>query len=752
MKKIDYDYKRLYPFKWFILENFPFIEADFDAITNWQLFCKLGKEMNKVINSVNMTGEQVELLTNAFNQLQEYVTNYFENLDVQEEINNKLDEMAEGGELANIIAEFIEMQGLLLYDNVNEMKQSTNLRNGSFAKTYGFYSINDGGKAFYKVREKQENEVPNNITVIQLSDASLVAELVTDKVLDVKQFGAKGDGTSNDTVSIQTALTFASNLGKKLVFSKGVYLVDSSLIINNENNDVIIEGDSAIISLSGTESGYRLFDITAKNVKIDNIKIDGNLTNQNQFEITDYSALKIYTACRLTGNNITINNIKVENIYGNAFQFFKYQNINISNISISNVGGHFYLNNDYDSFGDAFYFGGHEGTSNISIENVNSIGKYNNTTLSRIGICVENLLNNIIDEKTIINVNNCNLINYDRGIHCESIRGVCEIVYTSGKIYSNVSVLNWSDDENKLKFYGNNILFDYADGNYNGSYGIRRTIIDIKNSVVNCKTQSLGSYRTKGKYSNCVFNNIIRTMFNSAGHIDIENSVANIGSLSTYLCYSSDIHWNNCTFISDTDINESKSSTSMYYKSCTFNKFIPHYIAENLKNEIYMSNSYSYTATNKRDLQSAKLYLDTTHISNPNMSQTFPIENIDLYKYFGYRQIPSDSTIQFFPTFDGILLRPNSKYLLLSLGTNDWTHLYTGRTFTNYYYNIITTDNSGNITIAETQTVGNPTTGGYGLSIDYINNTVGRSGNYSSIVCQWLLPYFYRDYLPNFPV
>lgn len=42
----------------------------------------------------------------AFKSLKEYVTNYFDNLDVQEEINNKLDAMMESGELDNIIEEF----------------------------------------------------------------------------------------------------------------------------------------------------------------------------------------------------------------------------------------------------------------------------------------------------------------------------------------------------------------------------------------------------------------------------------------------------------------------------------------------------------------------------------------------------------------------------------------------------------------------------------------------------------------------
>ena len=69
-ENINYEYKKLCPFKWFVLENFPFIEADFDALTNWQLFCKLGQEMNKIITSVNLSGEQIEKLTESFNNLQ----------------------------------------------------------------------------------------------------------------------------------------------------------------------------------------------------------------------------------------------------------------------------------------------------------------------------------------------------------------------------------------------------------------------------------------------------------------------------------------------------------------------------------------------------------------------------------------------------------------------------------------------------------------------------------------------------------
>ena len=98
-----FNYSNLTPFKWFVLQNFPFIEAQFDALTNWQLFEKLGREINKLINSENTLGSQVEDVTNAFIELQNYVNTYFDNLDVQEEINNKLDAMVEDGTLDQII-------------------------------------------------------------------------------------------------------------------------------------------------------------------------------------------------------------------------------------------------------------------------------------------------------------------------------------------------------------------------------------------------------------------------------------------------------------------------------------------------------------------------------------------------------------------------------------------------------------------------------------------------------------------------
>ena len=196
-----FEYKNLTPFKWFVLENFPFIEADFDALTEWQLFCKLGKEINKIINSTNTLGIQVENLT-------DYVKNYFDNLDVQDEINNKLNEMAESGELQEIIAQYLQLAGILSFNTLNDMKNSEHIIAGSFIKTFGYDYFNDKKGAFYKARNLKNTDIVDNINIIALKNENLVAELIKEEDYIKKSYG-EGDhlGLGNETYTSKDSNT-----------------------------------------------------------------------------------------------------------------------------------------------------------------------------------------------------------------------------------------------------------------------------------------------------------------------------------------------------------------------------------------------------------------------------------------------------------------------------------------------------------------------------------------------------------------
>lgn len=107
MSNLDIKFKRLTPFKRCVLQNFPFIEEDFDALTNYGLLCKVVAYLNKVIESQNEVQGVTEEIVTSFNNLYDYVEDYFDNLDVQDEIDNKLDQMAEDGTLESILQKII---------------------------------------------------------------------------------------------------------------------------------------------------------------------------------------------------------------------------------------------------------------------------------------------------------------------------------------------------------------------------------------------------------------------------------------------------------------------------------------------------------------------------------------------------------------------------------------------------------------------------------------------------------------------
>ena len=100
-------YKKITPFRLFVKSNFPFIESTYEALDNYGLYCKIVEYLNKVIENENNVETDVENMFKAFENLNEYVNNYFISLDVdakiKNEVNDKLDEMATDGTLYDII-------------------------------------------------------------------------------------------------------------------------------------------------------------------------------------------------------------------------------------------------------------------------------------------------------------------------------------------------------------------------------------------------------------------------------------------------------------------------------------------------------------------------------------------------------------------------------------------------------------------------------------------------------------------------
>lgn len=166
------------PFKRFCMSIGAIPTSYLDSLDYYETLLWLIKYLEEtIIPTVNNNGEAVSELQTLYIELKNYVDNYFTNLDVQEEINNKLDEMVESGELQEIINQFLELNTPLIIENKENLLNNSSLKNGSHIILNGLYTKNDLNNNLYEIVGKNENDknigkynilISNNLIAKQL--------------------------------------------------------------------------------------------------------------------------------------------------------------------------------------------------------------------------------------------------------------------------------------------------------------------------------------------------------------------------------------------------------------------------------------------------------------------------------------------------------------------------------------------------------------------------------------------------------
>lgn len=213
MKPLNYiNLRKIYP----LLQNnsFPFLEKTFDDIDEYAILARLQKALLEI-------GENNNNLNDNFTELNNYVTNYFKNLDVQDEVDNKLQQMANDGTLDAIINKYITNTILRIYETVSDMKADSTLQEGMICKTLGFYNLGDNGASSYKI---SANLQANESNIIALNNGLFAEFVPVTNIINVMQFGCKEDNTSDDTDNLQNLINYA----------------DSNFIITGNNKQIKI--------------------------------------------------------------------------------------------------------------------------------------------------------------------------------------------------------------------------------------------------------------------------------------------------------------------------------------------------------------------------------------------------------------------------------------------------------------------------------------------------------------------------------
>ena len=75
------DFRKICFMSFQALTNFPYIEEDFDALTDYELLSKVVAKVNEVIKNDNLQSEAINTLYNNFELLKDYVDNYLFDVD-----------------------------------------------------------------------------------------------------------------------------------------------------------------------------------------------------------------------------------------------------------------------------------------------------------------------------------------------------------------------------------------------------------------------------------------------------------------------------------------------------------------------------------------------------------------------------------------------------------------------------------------------------------------------------------------------
>lgn len=498
----------LKPFKAWFQKTLPLVYDD--SLTYQELLYKLIAKINEVVESQNQTNENFDELYALFIQLKEYVDNYFKNLDVQEEINNKLDEMAKDGTLDKIINEQIFGE---LNDRIDKLEKS----GGVVVSVKKWGAVGDGVTddttafitCFNEITENNILYIPHGIYVINgthefLLKCPIIGDNATFILVDSYfryNENCSVDGITFNYSNKTTAISFKSATPAKKVVIRNcnfVYLKQTPTKRNAVAVRVLSEiSEIENIEIIGYESGVIYSNVVGLDSKYNTIN---NIFGKNIETLVDVEG---YTnAATATGSlkNFDISNIVLENtdkelagitntVGCDCLLFSFVDNFTIQNItSIRAKERAIYLNtctngtitNVYNYYSD-----------NIKIAGQNNVRNSANIRVSNIltNECYMGSIFDVYDANSIF-ISNFSSINNVETDSLIRVRGKSrEIFFDNGEIYGSyrgIISFEYNDSViNELVNINFNDIVMYNIINGKVDYGIVNTVNSKPNWLYN---------------------------------------------------------------------------------------------------------------------------------------------------------------------------------------------------------------------------------------------------------------------------
>lgn len=269
-----------------------------------------------------------EPLTIVLNQGNSYTSKTF--VPVGVDIGNEDYWALTGNYNAQVEAYRQEVEKLKKYSiaqvDVLDDAKTMDLTNVNYLKTLGYYSINDGGEGLYKI-SLLNGETDNGGSIIICGN--YVLKLIA-PYYKLKQFGAVGDGVTNDTEKLTNAINASDKL---LVLNNGVFKIDNITVnkkISLYGENATLQGNSTLNyalasnSISGSLSGSTITSTSTTGFEIDETICvsDGELSYYTQITgITPTTITLSFTPPFVLKTSVSIYKVDSEVFYVDSLVF-----------------------------------------------------------------------------------------------------------------------------------------------------------------------------------------------------------------------------------------------------------------------------------------------------------------------------------------------------------------------------------------------------------------------------------------------
>lgn len=363
-----------------------------------------------------------------------------------------------------------------------------------YVQVIGYYSASDGnGGLFQWVSGSSATE--NGGTVLEPSDTPATGRLIRvyNTPLTPKQFGAKGDNSTDDYTSFLNLITWITSNPGDIYIPGGTYIISNDLVIP-ANTTVFGDGAETILkkALPISWNGVSIFNLGSSdsNITIENLIIDLDGSNNSNITSPASKAGNISSGIIINNpSNITLRNLTIKGarryIGGTPTNGYGIESLYVTN---------FLIDNCYIS----------DCASGAGVYNYIYSGKVQNSSMvgNTLGSGAEINTGDMVFENCNFNSNLTGLL-LDPNTHIDS-----------NLIFSNCSVQN--NLGNGVTITSNTTITIYFEKTYissNANYGIFFTAASIQNVVVNNCSIILNGYDGiqcgAGTFNNSFTNNII---------------------------------------------------------------------------------------------------------------------------------------------------------------------------------------------------------------------------------------------------